>query len=138
MRLMTRLCVDDECWVWTGFIRPDGYGFIRLGGRVEQTHVVAMWLRHGAESLAAETVNHLCFNRACCNPDHMQFASRRENALHGNGMAGRHAAKTHCSNGHALAGENIIPFRGGRRCRACSQIRDIARGHRVRAPDPIA
>ena len=131
VRLMSRLRVDGECWVWTGCRLPKGYGLMGINGRSERVHVVVMFLRHGAEALAAETVNHLCFNRACCNPEHLQFASVRENNLHGNGTSGLHAAKTHCPHGHEYSPENISWWRGRRDCLKCK--RNSARGRRERA-----
>lgn len=121
-RLMSRLRVEGECWVWTGCRNPGGYGHMRVNGRVEKAHAVAVFLRHGADVLRAETVNHLCFNRLCCNPDHLQVASKWENTLHGASPSAHHAAKTHCQNGHALEGENIAPRSDGRRCRECKRI----------------
>lgn len=125
VRLMARLRVEGDCWEWTGYRLPSGYGQIGIGDRAELVHVVAMFLRHGAAALRAETVNHLCFNRACCNPDHLQFASRRENTLHGSGLSAQAAAKTHCSSGHEFSPENTYHSpRGRRACRTCKRICD--------------
>ena len=131
VRLMARLRVEGECWLWTG-LQHRGYGKISLNATMEQTHVVAMFLRHGAQALAAETVNHLCLNRGCCNPDHLQFASIRENTLHGSGLAAQNAAKTHCVNGHELSPENVTHGRGGRDCRKCKRASDKRRTPRDR------
>lgn len=125
VRLMSRLRVDGDCWVWTGYLKPSGYGQVSLNDRMELSHVVAMFFRHGARALSAETVNHLCFNRACCNPDHLQFASNRENTLHGNAISAHCAAKTHCVHGHALSPENTYhpPGVERRECRECRRNR---------------
>ena len=125
VRLMSRLRVEGECWVWTGGRTATGYGQINLNDKTERAHVMAMLLRHGHEALAAETVNHLCANRACCNPDHLQFASQHENLLHGDTIAARCAAKTHCVRGHEFSPENtyVRARERSRGCRECTRIR---------------
>lgn len=128
-RLMARLRIEGECWVWTGARMAVGYGQLRVGKRIECTHVVAMFLRHGAAALCAETVNHLCFNKSCCNPDHLQFASNWENILHGNTQQSTNASKTRCVNGHEFSAENTLirADGGGRECRACHATRERLR-----------
>lgn len=66
----------DECWPWTGRLDRDGYG--RAGGnkaayRLAYEHLVAP-IPEGLE------IDHLCRNRACVNPSHMEPVTRRANA----------------------------------------------------------
>lgn len=62
-------------------------------------------------------IDHLCRNRKCVNPAHLQAVSHRENMLR--------AAKTHCLNGHPLTGPNVYlrPDGRGRECRECRRRR---------------
>ncbi len=79
-----------------------------------------MWeCRHGP--IASELhVDHLCRNRACGNPAHMELVSPGENVLRGEGPTAINARKTHCIHGHEYTPENTYHRREGwRGCRTC-------------------
>lgn len=87
-----------------------------------QAHRAAYEVAHGPIP-ADMTVDHLCFNPSCVNPDHMRLLSLSDNAKNQ-----RSATKTHCKNGHEYTPENtyIRPIRersGKRDCRACIRER---------------
>jgi uncharacterized protein YktB (UPF0637 family) len=66
------------------------------------------------------TIDHLCRNRICVNPDHMEPVTHRENTLRGTNIAATLAKLTHCKRGHLLSGDNVLPQRThGRRCKTC-------------------
>ena len=69
------------------------------------------------------TIDHLCHNRSCVNPDHMEIVTPGENVLRGFGVSAKAARKTHCPAGHAYAGGNlyIYPVTNHRGCRACGR-----------------
>lgn len=77
------------------------------------------------------TIDHLCRVRDCCNPEHLEPVTHRENLLRGDTVSARNVAKTHCPQGHPYSGENLIlrhyPNRVGRVCRACRDQRNHAR-----------
>lgn len=67
-------------------------------------------------------LDHLCRQRACWNPDHLEPVSPRENVLRGVGITAMNAKKTHCPQGHPYDDANTgITSTGKRRCRACGR-----------------
>lgn len=111
-------CSRDACWEWTGGINGNGYGQINVAGRVIGAHRIAYELLVGPIPEGLE-LDHLCRNRTCVNPAHLEPVTRRENQLRGQSVSGRNARKTHCPSGHPYSGSNLVVKQGQRRCRAC-------------------
>lgn len=118
------------CWVWIASRKPAGYGQLRRRGKTLYAHRVAY------ESLVETipsglTLDHLCRNRACVNPVHLEPVSNEENLRRGNHPAparqvaerawAKRRAQTHCKRGHALDGDNVRAVGGRRHCRACGR-----------------
>jgi hypothetical protein len=117
---------DNGCIEWTGSISADGYGLIRLGpdegSRLEYAHRWS-YAHHIGPIADGLVIDHLCRNRACVHPMHLQLVTTRENLLRGESFSARNAAKTHCPAGHPYDAANtyIAPRKRGRgrECRQC-------------------
>lgn len=77
------------------------------------------------------TIDHLCRNKGCANPRHLEPVAHRENVLRGVSPAARHAQKIHCTNGHEFTPENTYRYGGGRFCRACRDRNRWSYRHRT-------
>lgn len=123
-RLDARTVVTPTgCVEYQGGLTTSGYGQMSVDGRSVQTHRLAYVLAIGPvpEGLV---IDHLCRNRACCNPFHMEPVTRQVNTLRGATLAAGNAAKTHCRQGHPYEGDNLrIDSCGKRRCRQCETAR---------------
>ncbi len=108
------------CWEWTSRRDRGGYGkvVVSKGPRSERrsrtlrVHRVAYELYVGPipDGLV---IDHLCRNRACFNPDHLEPVTNHENLLRGA------AARTHCLRDHPFDQINTYWLNGQRRCRRC-------------------
>ena len=124
-RYFTR--TPNACWPWTGTTDGHGYGAIGvrsddLTWRSRKAHRVVYELLVGPIPEGLQ-LDHLCRNRACVNPDHLEPVTNRENSLRGFGAAAMNARKATCPRGHVLAGRNLVQCRaknGSRECRICA------------------
>jgi hypothetical protein len=77
-RMNAYLDKSGDCWVWQGAKSDNGYGSITLGNKSFRAHRLAYETFIG-EIPNGMTVHHKCANRACCNPEHLELATNREN-----------------------------------------------------------
>ena len=71
-----------ECWVWTASIRPNGYGEFRCNGRLTRAHRFAYEQMVGPVPEGLQ-LDHLCRNRACVNPEHLEPVTGSVNVQRG-------------------------------------------------------
>jgi hypothetical protein len=122
-RLLPKLRREGDCLVFTGCIEKSGYGRISENYRSVLAHRVSYEAAKGPVPDGLQ-LDHLCRNRACCNPDHLEPVTRSENAKRG--LTGNHMkallAETHCKRGHEFTPENTYrQSNGARECRACKR-----------------
>ena len=138
-RLWPRIQVGsaEECWPWTGALNGSGYGVISRGGSRVRGDVIknalayrAAWeLTNGPVPEGLE-LDHLCRNKACCNPAHLEPVTHEENM--------RRAMRTHCIHGHEFTEVNTrwqkLPNgRFSRVCLTCRAHRQQLRNEAAKA-----
>jgi hypothetical protein len=110
---------NSGCWLWAGAIWQNGYGAFYLRGKNQTAHRAAYEIRHGKPIDGLE-IDHLCRNRCCVNPDHLEMVSTQTNTLRGIGATAVNKRKIHCSRGHEYTSENTRLSPAGRRfCIKC-------------------
>lgn len=109
---------SNGCWVWGGPANGFGYGRHKRS----MAHRLAYVAAKGPIPKGLQT-DHLCRNTLCCNPEHLEAVTARENTLRSNNPAAHNARKTHCKNGHELNSANAYTYPSGRRrrCRVCQR-----------------
>lgn len=122
---------EAGCWEWLGCLNGCGYGVFRLNGKLVRAHRYFYEKKHGAIGSGLD-LDHLCRNRKCCNPDHLEAVSRKVNLLRGETVTAANAAKESCPRGHLYDADNTAHYktkRGGigRWCRTCARERVAAR-----------
>jgi hypothetical protein len=116
----------DGCWNWQRAKDKDGYGMFKIGSHKDNTRFMARAHRWSYEWFVGKipdglTIDHLCRNHCCVNPDHLEPVTSALNT-----RRGARSIATHCKRGHELTGYNLIlrPAtkahpNGMRACREC-------------------
>lgn len=120
----------ETCWLWTATLYRNGYGQYGNPPGERRAHRIS-WLLAGNEIPAGMELDHLCHERTCVRPDHLEAVTHQENM-------DRRKNSGICTKGHSMAGDNRMPAGEGRsRCRACyasklanARAARLARGHK--------
>lgn len=110
--------VDEAtgCWNWIGTISSNGYGVAHIGRKTTSAHRAVYLVIIGSVARGLE-LDHLCRNRRCVNPNHLEPVTHSENV--------KRATRIHssfCKYGHVLDG--IRTREGaGRYCKTCVKLR---------------
>jgi HNH endonuclease len=114
---------NSGCWIWLGGLRDtkEEYGGAAWGGRIWRVHRLVFTLLR-KKVPAKLDIDHVCRNRICCNPDHLEPVTRGENVRRGQGVVPKNLAKTYCPQGHEYTLENTYVWANQRFCRTCSRV----------------
>ena len=117
-----------DCWEWQGCLTKAGYGQIRVNNKTLYTHRL-MYESYKGQLLPNCEIDHLCRNRKCCNPEHLEQVTRKINQHRGYSPAGVNSRRTHCKRGHELIPKNLWNLASGKRqCKICAN--DLRRPRR--------
>lgn len=117
-RFLQKVHFEDGCLIWDAGKDHAGYGMFHNGQSNGRAHRVLYEFVNGAipPNLG---LDHLCRRRDCVNPLHMEAVTQRVNVLRGEGVASKHARRTHCLNGHPFSGDNLRLRSNRRECITC-------------------
>lgn len=122
------------CWVWMRGGVGTGYGSFDLPGRVKV--LAHRWAYETEVGPIPDgmVLDHLCRNRRCVRPEHLEPVTALENLRRGAGYALRNGMRNSCRNGHEYTPENtyLDPTKRTVRCRECARARDRQPSRRQR------
>jgi hypothetical protein len=137
-RFINRIDKTETCWNWKGASNGSGYGEFHFQNQSKRAHRVSYEYFNDKKIPWGMVVDHLCFNRKCVNPSHLEVITSGENALRGDGIGAKGFRQTHCKRGHPFSRENTWirtarNMRKWRKCLSCARATQTAYRERQRA-----
>lgn len=115
-RFWAKVEKTNNCWNWLGVPNSSGYGTIKLqNGSSKLAHRISYVMHKGLIPEGLQ-LDHLCRNRLCVNPEHLEAVTAQENVLRGNASAAIQASRDTCKYGHEF---DLVDKRGKRVCLTC-------------------
>lgn len=133
LNIESRISRTGTCWLWTGTIKPNGYGALSIWKDGKSTGYYAHRLVY--ELLIALIpeglqIDHTCRVRHCVNPDHLELVTPTENVRRSVAFISG-TSTTQCRNGHEYTEDNTFYYSNGsrhfRQCRQCLRAADKRR-----------
>jgi hypothetical protein len=121
-QLASRIDASGDCWEWTGSRTPKGYGqvLVKIDGKWHNRRAHRLvWVALCGPIPGNLSLDHLCRNRGCVNPDHLEPVTERLNKLRGFGLPAMRARQLHCIRGHA---NWTVKKSGSRQCLDCASL----------------
>ena|SRR3990167_7686178 len=131
-RFWQNVNITDSCWLWMSYKNEKGYGRFGVNYHHEYAHRISYFLTKGSIPKGL-SIDHLCRNTSCVNPDHLEVVTQRINILRGESIFAKEARQTHCIHGHEFTLENTSNYGGHRKCKKCGV--QNARNFRTNNPD---
>ena len=116
---------DNGCWRWKKQIKDNGYGVLHwiIEGEKKKLHAHRFsYVLFKGEIPDELEIDHLCRNRWCVNPEHLEAVCREVNIRRGVSPAAKRAAQTLCKRGHSLSGDNLYRRTKWRTCLTCQSL----------------
>ena len=111
---------ENGCWTWKGGI-SNGYAHFWLDGKTVKAYHFSLEYFRGIIIPMELQPDHLCRNKACVNPWHLEIVTPQENVRRA--LPNNQDLKTHCPRGHPYDQENTYhrPDRPQRNCKICKR-----------------
>lgn len=117
----SKIDYSGECWEWTAALNSRGYGVVSIDGKLHLAHRVS-YERNMAPIGEGLTIDHLCRNKRCVRPSHLEPVPLAVN------IQRKWEAYTSCKRGHEMSGDNVRVHKRqdgstNRECRECGNAR---------------